>query len=1240
MEGLMGQLTSRFARHVLLFWSHMRGLFVLIVVGLPLLPSDRTHAAEQIIPYIASYFYDGCTIVLVHDAQPMAVKVTGRCNGHVFAPTKKNGPYDCRVEYHTAPHLVLDCIVDGTFYSRYEAIVRNSPSPIGPSAQNRRDSMANEVGKVAPPASGRGDTPAGSAEDVVEAEFLQREKKAQLLADTRAFPELLILTKATHDFVRSRLGPSHRLTLRAFASYAGSFTVVGNPDQALALLYNIHKQVVSRFGDKELVAVEVRLEISQALFTKGRYLEALDGLRSAYRDLVTLLGEEDEKSIQSLLNLAFYFERAGRTDEGISLYPKLLALTEKKLGPTHSYSIIAINNYASALLALGRINEAIAAFTNFLARTEQKNGRDSRDFLIAQNNYAMALVGSGQTARALGILQDALARSQQMNKERDELSLTLLNTYGHALKEVGRVEEALPYFERAYRLRSQAYDELHPEAFRAGNNYASALAELNRGVAAVTLLKKIVDQSSERLGPSHLDTLAYVANYGMVLQKFGLSRDAEPILQTALKRTIDAQGRNHPNTLRVFRYYTLNQIELRRDQLAVQIATESLALHTTAMGDLHPNTLEALELAGRANIRAGRRKTAISLFERFIDGTEQLRHFAAADSVETQRAVLARAVPTYKEYMQALLDEGRFSEAFQVLERTKGRSLLDQIAHSEALRSGILSAPEIDKWEQLSQHISAIDRRISDVVTIAEGEKLQSERGKKTRELAAILSDFRNRYPKFRQLSEVNTASPRDASSLVPGSALFISYSVSATEHVSAVTLTADQKVTWHDLGQIAGLEDSVETLRAWLSSTGASRTHFVSFWKVGEVPHWRSVTNTNVCTEADLSEHLARQLRVGRKLQSTAVSTMVLVTNPRERVALMQQPGLECRPPEGRVYQPGSEEEARAISDLISYLGQRLIAPLRNQLVGKSELVISPDGPLGLLPFDVLRLENTPLIARFETSLIHSLSVLKLITARQREYFRAQQRESLLAFGNPNYEGKPGTELGQRTSGQSLAQRRTFFDNGGQAGRSFTEVMRNQSWSNLSYAADEIATSTELFSGQGPRAITWNDATESTLRKLSTSGELARYRYLLFSAHGYFDPVMPNNSALVLKAESDEPHQDGYITTGEWTTLRLRSDLAILSACDTARGVAINGEGLMGLAYALYVAGNTSTIVTLWPVNDKTTASFIVDFLARIKQGELPRRALTATKRAFIKSSNPEERKEYLWAPFILYGV
>ena len=94
-------------------------------------------------------------------------------------------------------------------------------------------------------------------------------------------------------------------------------------------------------------------------------------------------------------------------------------------------------------------------------------------------------------------------------------------------------------------------------------------------------------------------------------------------------------------------------------------------------------------------------------------------------------------------------------------------------------------------------------------------------------------------------------------------------------------------------------------------------------------------------------------------------------------------------------------------------------------------------------------------------------------------------------------------------------------------------------------------------------------------------------------------------------------------------------SDLTVLSAGDTGVGRAQAGEGVIGLPYALFVAGNRNTLLTLWPVDDSATAEFMRRFFARLKAGKAQPAALSGARQEFRQ--HPRWYAPFFWAAFVL---
>ncbi|MDQ5849248.1 MAG: CHAT domain-containing protein [Pseudomonadota bacterium] len=120
---------------------------------------------------------------------------------------------------------------------------------------------------------------------------------------------------------------------------------------------------------------------------------------------------------------------------------------------------------------------------------------------------------------------------------------------------------------------------------------------------------------------------------------------------------------------------------------------------------------------------------------------------------------------------------------------------------------------------------------------------------------------------------------------------------------------------------------------------------------------------------------------------------------------------------------------------------------------------------------------------------------------------------------------------------------------------------------------------------------------------------------------------------AVYLSYLGNRGRHDGYITASEWPLYDLASDLAVISASNSGFGAVSNGEGLLGLPFALHVAGNRNAVLTLWVLNDAVTAALVERFFVRVRAGADHVTALAETKREFLS------RSVHHWAPFVLYG-
>ena len=307
--------------------------------------------------------------------------------------------------------------------------------------------------------------------------------------------------------------------------------------------------------------------------------------------------------------------------------------------------------------------------------------------------------------------------------------------------------------------------------------------------------------------------------------------------------------------------------------------------------------------------------------------------------------------------------------------------------------------------------------------------------------------------------------------------------------------------------------------------------------------------------------------------------------------------------------------------------LSQLILSPAAEQLTRK-RLIVVPDGVLHYIPFQVLPSPASaePLIATKEIINAPSASILGEL--QQEATKRQMPFNSLAAFGDPVFARNTRETTDAKLSSQQVI-----------ATARLRSALRNTrtfdfSKERLFYAKHELDRLREVA---GETALVVSDYAATREKFLST--DLTQYAILHVATHGLFDPERPEVSGLLLTNVSPEEKQlNGFIGLQDIYELRAPVLLVVLSACQTALGKDVRGEGLLGVTRGFMYAGASGVVASLWQVDDEATAELMKLFYSNMLQnGMTPGEALRAAQNSIRQQ--PHWSAPYYWAGFTLQG-
>jgi CHAT domain-containing protein/Tfp pilus assembly protein PilF len=832
-------------------------------------------------------------------------------------------------------------------------------------------------------------------------------------------------------------------------------------------------------------------------------------------------------------------------------------------------------DYRKAMNALVRALELVRAEGN------------KRSEAVALNNVATVYFLMGEYQNASDYYhQSLLLRRESLDRTGESTSL---NNIGGTYRELGEYQKALEYYDLSLGIARELKDRIH-EARMLNNigsvhsdsgDYPKALDYFNQALA-------IRREVKERRGEA--TTLNNIAG---VYREQGEDRKALEYYKQALALRREVRDRRGELTTLVYIGRSLEKL----DELSSALEYLNLALPISrAMGARND---EAAALHGLAAVekKRGNLPGAQNHIEGALEIIESLRQDVA--SADLRASYLASKQHYYEFYIDLLMNlpqgesgANSVGAALMVNERARGRSLRELLIESRTdIREGVDPAL-IEQSRTIQARLNNKSARYGQLpdnpANAAQATALRAE-------IASLIEEYR------RVEAQIRVQSPRYASLIHPPA------------------LTLDE------------IRQQVLDPQSLLLE-----------YRLGKERSYLWVVSDTACQSFALprAEHI----------QAAARRFYELITAPSKSVNAGASESTGSR----------TSSFASNYQRVARELSQMLLGPVADQL-GRKRLLIVADGALEYIPFAALpapgiqgrrpepdgreragsRLrtpDQAPLIANHEIVNLPSASVLALIRRELKGRKPAPKALAVLAdpvFGSDD--ARVAANAGQVKAQGSLAQRGEVQRNNAAP----SELQRSLRESGLGgfvrlrfsrQEADTIAS----FLQENDRL----KALDFKASRATALGEsLGQYRILHFATHGLLNSQHPELSGLVFSLIDEQGNpQDGFLRFHDIYNLKLNADLVVLSACQTALGKEVRGEGLIGLTRGFMYAGAPRVVASLWRVDDRATAELMKRFYRGILQERLrPAAALRAAQvsmRGELRWSAPQ-----YWAAFTLQG-
>lgn len=903
-------------------------------------------------------------------------------------------------------------------------------------------------------------------------------------------------------------------------------------------------------------------------------------------------------------NLGFFYKRLGQYKKAEPLLLLAKDIVVQVQGEKHPAYATTISNLGSFYLEMAQFEKAEKFYLEALQNRAKTLGKEHPQYAISLNVIGNLYQQMGLYEAAEAVYLESKKIRAKVYGENHPKYATVLNNLAGVYHSMQMLERAEPLLLLSMNIKIKALGEMHPSNARTMNNLASLYQDMKRYADAEKFYLKATEIEAAVYGKAHPDYARSLMNLAVLYRKMDLVTRAEERFLKTKKIYVNTLGEDSPSYSTLLNNLASLYTDVKKYAQAEQLYIQSRDIRLKTMGKESMLYATSLNNLASLYLATGKLDTAINYILQSIDANSPdfdstllnanskewqgfitanyYSNFAMSNSIQLFLFIIQKKYKTSKDpkVLNQYYELSKIAMQFNERIRNNLNEEKDKLRllayNTEYIKHGIEAAVRFQKKPYIEEAFHFAEQNKS--VLLADA--IKGNRARTLGDLPDSLIiqeiDLQKKISQIKQKVFKNKSAEEKRLKNQELTAL-------QSQLETFIASIKNKYPKYHAL-KYQNITAKAADIQASLDDKSA----FIEYFMMDSTCYlfWLSSTEIQVYPIALGSDELKRSISTFRH---TLSNYSLLV-----------------------------KDEKKAYRSYVKKAHWFYKNLLESALKGKAveNLIIVTDGELGHLPFETFLMQDVI----NEASLAY-----KDLPYLFKKYNISYNYSATLWKENLNLRSKAnnGKMLACASSYPSvdstLADMRLPY---------FYKL--RSSLQKLPAAQQEIKALSEEFEG----TFLWNELTNERFFKQNA----ADYAVIHLAMHGILEPYRPMLSSLVF-TENKDSLEDNFLQAYEISRLQLNADLVVLSACETGYGTFEQGEGIISLARSFMYAGVPSLVVSLWQVNDGSTAIIMKAFYQNLATGMSKAEALGKAKLAYLQNAQGIMAHPAFWSPFIQLG-